>query len=110
ELVHIDPRAGWSDRAQAEQLPDFGDGLAAPVGNRALTCALQLENPRAGIARAAILHRDPMVQWKKQSGPLKRIPVVSMLVEFARREVDAFERSIAAGGMWRNSASHATQS
>src|SRR6266550_853257 len=30
ELVHIDPRAGGPDRAQAEQLPDFGDGLAAP--------------------------------------------------------------------------------
>src|SRR5262249_26037329 len=34
ELVHIDPRAGGPDRAQAEQLPDFVDGLAAPVGNR----------------------------------------------------------------------------
>src|SRR5882724_682054 len=47
ELVHIDPRAGGPDRAQAEQLPDFVEGLAAPVGNRALAFALQLENPHA---------------------------------------------------------------
>src|SRR5437867_9037600 len=47
ELVHIDPRAARPDRAQAEQLPDFGDGLAVPVGNRALAFAFQLENPRA---------------------------------------------------------------
>src|SRR5207245_108079 len=64
ELVHIDPRAGWPDRAQAEQLPDFVNSLAVPVGNRALTFAFQLENPRAQELR--------VLPFPLQPGPQRR--------------------------------------
>src|SRR6266699_3514863 len=64
ELVHIDPRAGRPDRAQAEQLPDFVNSLAVPVGNRALTFAFQLENPRAQELR--------VLPFPLQPGPQRR--------------------------------------
>src|SRR5205807_10483203 len=71
ELVHIDPRTGRPDCSQAEQLPDLVDGLAAPVGNRALAFPLQLENPRAEELRVLPF---PLQPGPQRCGPGRAVP------------------------------------
>src|SRR6059036_1657281 len=93
ELVHINPRTGRPDRAQAEQLPDLVDGLAAPVGNRALAFPLQRENPRAEELRVLPFPLQPGPQLRghgravPQARRLRRGPDIG-----ARRQPEALVR------------------